>query len=314
MTERARALVVEQDVVVQELLRRRLQEFGSDIELASNAPEALLRAARRPFDLVVISVTLADTNLATLLAELRALPGLADAGLLITTPRHGLAAVSGLLERGADDFVLRPIDSIELRARVRTLLRARRATEELQRRAARIDDLQVRLNRTSLRDGLTGLDNRLTAEARLAEELERARRYRHPVAVVLFDVDHFRALNATHGMAAGDAVLREVARRLRDAARRVDTVARHGADEFIVLAPATTEVGARALAARASAAVASEPIRVPGSDGDRSVQVSTTVAVVAHEPEEASAEATVADVLSSVEVALDRIRRARSRA
>lgn len=97
-----------------------------------------------------------------------------------------------------------------------------------------------RLRLTATRDRLTGLYNRGYAEGRAAEELERGARYDHPFAVAMLDVDFFKQFNDRHGHAAGDHVLRTVARRLEAGARGTDIVARWGGEEFLVLFPETT--------------------------------------------------------------------------
>jgi diguanylate cyclase (GGDEF)-like protein len=99
-------------------------------------------------------------------------------------------------------------------------------------------------------DPLTGLANRRAAEERLAQECDRARRYGHPLTVLLADVDHLKAVNDGHGHPVGDLLLREVAGRLRRVVRGSDLVARWGGDEFLVTCPETDAESARLVAAK----------------------------------------------------------------
>ncbi len=122
----------------------------------------------------------------------------------------------------------------ELRATLDDLVAARHLIE-LQR---------VEIGRASSVDQLTGVANRWTTLDRLRTEAAEARRYLHPIAVVLFDIDGFADLNHEHGLEVGDAVLREIALRLRMRMREADAVGRIGADAFLAVLPHTDEVGA----------------------------------------------------------------------
>jgi diguanylate cyclase (GGDEF)-like protein len=104
--------------------------------------------------------------------------------------------------------------------------------------------------RLSITDGLTGLWNRRQFDLRAAGELQRAVRFGESFGVVMLDIDHFKAVNDTHGHQAGDAVLVETARRLTEATRDVDVVARYGGEEFVLLLPNTTAEGAETLGAK----------------------------------------------------------------
>jgi diguanylate cyclase (GGDEF)-like protein len=116
------------------------------------------------------------------------------------------------------------------------------------------------LAEASRRDGLTGLPNRRAFDEELAREVARAGRTGGPLAVVVLDVDRFKAVNDRHGHAAGDAVLREVAARAAAAARRGDLAARIGGEEFALILPSADLAGAAELAERIRAAIAGSPV------------------------------------------------------
>jgi diguanylate cyclase (GGDEF)-like protein len=99
-------------------------------------------------------------------------------------------------------------------------------------------------------DSLTSIANRRALEETLAAEISRAQRFAHPLAVVLFDLDHFKETNDTYGHPAGDRLLREAAQLLASSARQGDTVARWGGEEFVAVLPETDLDGARQLAER----------------------------------------------------------------
>lgn len=113
-------------------------------------------------------------------------------------------------------------------------------------------------------DPLTSLANRRSFLAAAERELQRARRYGRPLALLMLDIDRFKAVNDRHGHVAGDAVLREVARRMRTAVRDGDLVARYGGEEFVVLLPESDAQSARAAAEGLREAVAAAPVVAAG--------------------------------------------------
>ncbi len=120
--------------------------------------------------------------------------------------------------------------------------------------------------RLSTTDALTGLWNFRYLSMSLAREIERSTRFDRPLAVLMLDLDHFKAVNDTYGHARGDTVLRELAQRVQELIREVDTFARYGGEEFVVVLPETTVEGAAQLAERICAGVRREPFRHDGED------------------------------------------------
>ena len=128
--------------------------------------------------------------------------------------------------------------------------RIHRVHEELQTRKSRLEEVNARLERQVVTDGLTGLKNHRAFQERLDEEYRRARRYGTPLSLILLDVDHFKRYNDTFGHPAGDELLKQIARILKRAARASDIVARYGGEEFILILPNTDVTGARTIAER----------------------------------------------------------------
>lgn len=137
-----------------------------------------------------------------------------------------------------------------------------RALERSLRYAMKLGDTLEALRRLATRDQLTGLLNRREFDRILTEEEERVRRFGYPLALVMIDVDHFKSVNDTYGHPAGDAVLREVARRVATLPRSVDRVARFGGEEFALVLMQTDRAAALEVARRVCAAVEREPVLV----------------------------------------------------
>ncbi|MFN8059863.1 MAG: GGDEF domain-containing protein [Vicinamibacterales bacterium] len=139
---------------------------------------------------------------------------------------------------------------------------------------------QRRLRELATRDALTGLLNRRGFDDHLQREFSYARRHGRPLSVVLFDLDHFKLVNDRYGHAAGDAVLRHVALRVADLLRREDHFARHGGEEFAILARELDERPAIDKAEALREAVAATPVPTPTGD----IAVTMSVGVATHRP------------------------------
>ncbi|MBL9213288.1 MAG: diguanylate cyclase [Opitutaceae bacterium] len=154
-----------------------------------------------------------------------------------------------------------------------------RALERSLRYALKLGATLETLRQLATRDALTGLLNRREFDRILAEEHARALRFGEPLALLMVDLDHFKAINDRHGHPAGDAVLVEVARRLTAQVRTVDRVMRLGGEEFALLLAQTTLEGAVPVAERIAAALRDEPV-VAGSAGPLAVTASVGVAAL----------------------------------
>jgi diguanylate cyclase (GGDEF)-like protein len=177
------------------------------------------------------------------------------------------------LQAGADDFLTKPLDSGELVARLNIARRILAMQDQLRAHAAQLAELHATLERQNVlleqrnallgelavTDGLTGLTNRRQFDEALRSALAFARRHDRPLSLLLLDVDHFKAYNDAFGHPAGDDVLRDVAGKLRSQARENDVAARYGGEEFGLVLPATDVQGARTVAERLRAAIASGP-------------------------------------------------------
>ncbi len=195
--------------------------------------------------------------------RLRALP------VIMVTGADDAATRERALATGTTDFVTKPLDPIQLRARIRTHARLDRTQREL---AATAEALETQ----GAVDPITGLSNRRHLLEHGAQELSFARRHYRPLALIVFAVDGFGALRERHGAAASRALLEWTAGILRRRMRTEDTVARIAEDEFAVLAPATNRLQAAILCKRLQVALRDPPFR--GPEGPMPVTVSLALA------------------------------------
>ena len=176
--------------------------------------------------------------------------------LLLTANDRQEAIVEGL-DAGADDYVTKPCDFAELQARLRAAVRILKLQDQLvaSREASK---------EQAMRDPLTGLFNRGAVLDALQRECSRTDRTHGTFGVIMLDVDHFKAINDTHGHLVGDGVLREVASRLRSSLRTYDSIGRFGGEEFLVIAPECSAPAAQELAERLRRCVCDSPIVYSG--------------------------------------------------
>lgn len=156
---------------------------------------------------------------------------------------------------------------------------------------ARLERSIAVLEELVLRDPATGLYNRRALFERLAEEAARAKRHGEGFAVVMLDIDRFKAVNDRYGHAVGDAAIFAIAAHLGDYVRGSDLVARYGGEEFVLLLPSTGRAGAAMIAERIRHAIAAAPIPI---DGEEPVHLTVSAGIAAYPEDGADGEALLA--------------------
>jgi two-component system cell cycle response regulator len=200
------------------------------------------------------------------------------------------------LDAGADDYLVKPFDAAELRARLHVGRRILAAQDELI--AAR-----EALRYQATHDPLTGLWNHGEVLNILDRELDRAFRSRQAVAVLMADIDHFKEVNDRYGHLMGDEVLREVGRRVLSCVRPYDAVGRYGGEEFIIVVPAIDAGPADALARRIGLRLSERSFDTPGG----AIPITASLGVAVSSPDEAPASAAL---VRAADLALYRAKRA----
>jgi two-component system cell cycle response regulator len=248
-------LVADDFADLRSMVRLCLEGRGWDVREAVDGTAALDACREQPPDLILLDVNMPRLDGWSTLAKLQADSELRHVPVIMLTTADGPQNVAHGLRRGAHDFVAKPFAPLELCARAEAALRVKRLQDELRRRNRELDQV-------SRTDPVTGLGNRRGVKARLSELASASRRHGQPLAILMIDIDHFKQVNDLFGHTAGDAVLHEVARRLRSSLRREDVAGRWGGDELIAVLPFTDLTAAHAVAERMRVAVGSQSIPV----------------------------------------------------
>ena len=250
-----RILVAEDSALLRRMLGDVLRDHGWTVLEASDGETALRMAQAEIPSVLLMAREMEGLDGMAVLDALRADTRTADMPIVFVTGHTDARDLAEGLERGAHDYVRKPVDPVELVARIRTALRLRALHDELAHRNAELEQLA----RT---DVLTGLANRRHADDVLRATIASARRHNRAMSAVLVDIDRFKSVNDGHGHAAGDAVLREVAVRLTAGLREEDVAARWGGEEFLLLLPDSPD--ATVVCERLRASISDRPINVHG--------------------------------------------------
>ena len=255
-----KVLIAEDDLTSRVLLKKVLEKWGYEVTVTTNGAEAwsALQATDAPH-LAILDWMMPEMDGVEVCRRARALETRQPPYLILLTALGEKDHMMTAFSAGADDFVNKPYDPAELRARVEV---GRRLVDL----NAELIETQLRLEVQALTDALTGLSNRRAIVEALEDELQRSGRGGTPMAVGMIDIDHFKRVNDEHGHAAGDAVLRELARRLLSTLRPYDSVGRFGGEEFLVVVPGVSRSELGRLLERLRMVVSETPFAVGGRE------------------------------------------------
>ena len=213
-------LVVDDDQRVCEVLKELLGALQYPTASALGGEEALRMLKEKPYTFLLADMKMPEVNGMELIRRSR--ESFPNVSVIAMTGYADEYKYVDIINAGANDFVKKPIDIAELEAKIVRCISER--------------DLKKELSRLSITDSLTGLFNQRQFYMRLREEIVRSTRQKHPLALILLDLDNFKDYNDKHGHLAGDHALRHVGKAiLRSIREGVDSGYRYGGDEFAII-------------------------------------------------------------------------------
>lgn len=234
-------MIIDDDDLSQKLVAKALEYEGYEVVLADSGEQGVQRLTESTPHLVLLDMNMPGLNGLETLAQLRARSEYVSV-LFVSADARSEDIIRGL-DAGADDYICKPFEVLELLARVRTQLRIKDLNDRLKRANDRLKEL-VDI------DDLTGLFNMRSLYKKLDFELDRGRRYNRSVGVIMMDLDHFKSVNDKHDHLFGSYVLTQVGGLVKQNIRKVDFAARYGGDEFLIVLTEITIDGALTFAKR----------------------------------------------------------------
>jgi two-component system cell cycle response regulator len=223
-----RILIAEDDAISRTLLERTLQRAGYAIVSVENGAQAIVELTKQDAPrLALLDWIMPEMDGVEVCREIRRRKERAYTYLILLSSRESKGDIVAGLESGADDYLTKPFNVDELKARLRTGHRILELEDHLV-------EARESMRFQATHDLLTSLWNRSVILELMSHEIMRSRRERSCTAVMMCDIDHFKGVNDQFGHAIGDEVLREVARRLHNSVRSYDMVGRYGGEEFLV--------------------------------------------------------------------------------
>jgi diguanylate cyclase (GGDEF)-like protein len=247
-----RILVVDDDAVARRVVAEMVAVLGHKCVAAVNGSEAWSIIQETPFDVVISDWMMPGLEGTELCRKIRERPGAGYVYFILASARGERGQVMAGMHAGADDYLVKPLDPDEIRARLVAAERVTSLHRQLAARQRELEELQRDAWRAARTDALTGLGNRLCLGEDLVTIQARSDRYGHTYCLALCDIDHFKKYNDAVGHLAGDAALVAVARTIREQCRSGDSPYRFGGEEFLLILPEQS---------LSSAAVAVERIR-----------------------------------------------------
>jgi two-component system, cell cycle response regulator len=267
-TNEADILLVESNAMEAQRLVEALQRDRHRVTVVSSGMRAMEISEQTQFDVVLVSLNIDGEDGLRLCSHLRLDGVTKSVPIVMLADEHDMVRVAtGLEFNGAHDYLLRPIDRNELRARIKTQIRRRRYQKKLK------SNYEASIS-MALTDSLTGLFNRRYLMAHLKKMMDDASTGMKPLCVLIFDIDHFKNVNDTYGHGVGDEVLREFAARLSKQIRSFDMLARLGGEEFVAVLPNIGRHTAFDVAYRLRKVIAETPFTISSAPGQIAVTCS----------------------------------------
>lgn len=266
-----KVLIVEDSKVALKAISGYIEAMGVHPLLAESGSEAIEIYNRERPDIILLDIILPDTDGYEVAKEIRRLQGKDEwTAIIFLSVMSKDEDLARGIEVGGDDYIMKPVGSVVVQAKVRAMYRLVQMQRALVKLAAQLGEANHELERLSMTDSLTGIANRRMFDVSLAREWRRCLRLKKPISIVMLDVDSFKKYNDRYGHQDGDECLRAVAQEVASSAPRPgDLVARYGGEEFVMILTDTDEGGANWVAERIRQHVAS--LKLPHKDSSHGV-------------------------------------------
>jgi diguanylate cyclase (GGDEF)-like protein len=235
----ATILLVEDDKLQAEITKDYLVKYGYKVLIAVDGKSAIKTLSSQNVDLVLLDVVLPDISGYDVCRWIKVNDSTRFLPVIMLTIKGSTKDKVEGLRIGADDYLPKPYNEIELNARIYASLRVKSLRDELIRKNQQLEEVLTKLEKIAITDPLTGLFNRRYFESVIEKEFNKTVRYKTPTSCLVIDIDYFKRINDNYGHRKGDEVLKEIARLIKDCLRKVDTIARWGGEEFVILMPGT---------------------------------------------------------------------------
>ncbi len=277
-SQRHTILVVDDVPVNIQLLTTYLTSEGYDIISAKDGVEAIELVQRHFPDLILLDVMMPKMNGFEVCQVIKSDKDTMFIPVIMVTALNELEDKIKGMNAGADDFISKPFNKLELMVRVRSLLRIKLLNDALNEKVQELQKAKEELRQLAITDGLTGLYNYRYFKDHLSQELHRAKRHKLGVSVVMMDIDHFKHYNDTNGHPAGDAVLKQISKLLKDNIRNIDLAARYGGEEFVLVLPESNKAAAKIVAEKIRRLVEEHKFEFEENQPNRKITISAGVA------------------------------------
>jgi len=268
-----KVLIVDDDVAVRSTMNEYLTSAGYHSVSASCAEEALELLKKKSFHVVITDIILPAMGGLDLTKTIKRDK---DSDVIVMTGYSDDYSYEEAINIGASDFVIKPVRLEELLLRLKRVLKERNLGKERVR-------MMEKLQRLAVTDGLTKLYNSRSFYSQLETEVDRFNRYKHPLALLLLDLDHFKEYNDSYGHLEGDKVLVRFSQIIKSCLRANDTAYRYGGEEFTVILPETGAEEAGTVAQRIRVALENE--RFAPIDG-KAVKITISIGVTEYQSKE----------------------------
>jgi two-component system cell cycle response regulator len=271
--DNTRVLIVDDDEAVRSTMNEYIQTAGYNSEAVSCAEEALETIKKDEFQVIITDIILPAMGGLELTKSIKKTN---DTDVIVMTGYGDEYSYEEAINVGASDFVIKPVRLEELLLRLKRVLKERELTKERVR-------MMEKLQRLAVTDGLTKLYNSRSFYSQLETEVDRFNRYKHPLALLLLDLDFFKEYNDNYGHLEGDKVLVRFSQIIKSCLRANDSAYRYGGEEFTVILPETAGAEARTVAQRIRSALEAERF---SPENGQDVQITISIGVTEYPGDE----------------------------